>query len=353
MAHGNDSRAEEIKFMARFLSLPNLLIQAFEEQPNGGSVELEGINFVWGNVSGLIPALKTRPLSTHESKFLELNPKHIYHLDNLSTDQERLIVNQFNIRPEALSFQSNKADVLLIDEDNQVCYVSIKDEVGLTKLGQVANKGYGTTRLTGGFAAVDLDRFNCPVEINYQDTWLDERQWNKIGLKDRKCAYIKRKFPLEWQLVVEDSLNNAYQCLKDFALKIKEDRNNICQFILLTLVGEAVSNERFFIVFGNQIIDIQRLMENIRTLDFEVVSEPYISQGVKRKESLIIWLVFPGRKYCLTKIEPAFDGGFDVKASQTKGIQYYFQHWPIKTNSSDSSSEDVYDFKQFLLDISQ
>jgi hypothetical protein len=68
---------------------------------------------------------------------------------------------------------------------------------------------------------------------------------------------------------------------------------------------------------------------------------------------LIIWLVFPERKYCLTKIEPAFDGGYDMKASQTKGIQYYFQHWPTNSVRKSIGYEDVYDFKQFLLDISQ
>ena len=125
MAHGNNSRAEELKFMARFLTNPLLLLLAFEAEPNGGSATLEGINFEWGNVSGLISALKTRELYTHESKFLDLNPKHIYHLDNLSSHQERSIIEKFDIKSEALSFQTNKADVLLVNQAKQVTYVSI------------------------------------------------------------------------------------------------------------------------------------------------------------------------------------------------------------------------------------
>ena len=352
MAHANKSRAEELNFMARFLSNPDSLLLAFEIEPNGGCIEIEDIYFTWGNVAGLLSALNTRKLLTHEPKILDLKPKYIYHLDNLSSDQEQMIVDKFKIRIEALSFHANKADVLLIDSANQVTYISIKDELGLTKLGQVANKEYGSARLTGGFTAIEIDRFTYPDEISYKDTWLEEEQWIKIGSKDRKCAFIKRQYPTEWDFIVEESLNAAYQCLDEFAFMIRTDRNSICQFILLTLVGQSVSLENFCIVFGNEIIDIQQLLTNIKTMDFEIVSEPYISQGKKHKKSLIIWLVFPTRKYCLTKIEPAFDGGYDVTASQTKGIQYYFQHWPVKKMIPGFNDKE-FDFKQFLLDISQ
>ena len=353
MSHSTKSRAEELKFMARFLLTPQSLILAFETNPNGGWTELEGINFIWGNVSGLLPPLRAQVLFTHEPKLLEWKPKHIYHLDNLSKVQEKLIVQQFNIRSEALSFHSNKADVLLVDANDRIRYVSIKDQSALTKLGQVANKEYGSTKLTGGFVGVDLDHFNCPDNISYTDTWLDENQWNKIGSKDRKCAYIKRQYPIDWKLVVDKGLNAAYQCLNDFAVKIKDDKDCICQFILLTLVGASVPTDNFHIAFGSQIIDVQRLLQNVKTMEFDVTSERYVSQGNKRKESLIVWLVFPGKKYCLTKIEPAFDGGSDVRASQTKGIQYYFQHWPTKSDSVNPTDEVKYDFKQFLLDVSQ
>ena len=353
MAHGNNSRAEELKFMARFLTDPQRLLFAFESEPNGGSVILEEINFEWGNISGLLSVLKTQKIYTHESKFLDLNPKYIYHLDNLSSKQEQSIIKTFDIKSEALSFQTNKADILLVDRANKVTYISIKDELGLTKLGQVANKEYGAAKLTGGFTAIELDRFDYPDEISFMDTWLEEEQWKKIGLKDRRCAFLKRQYPREWDLIVENGLNAAYQCLNEFAHKIRDDRNSICQFILLTLVGQSVAQESFYIVFGSQIIDIQRLLTNIKTINFEVKSEQYISQGKKHKESLIIWLEFPNRKYCLTKIEPAFDGGSNVKASQTKGIQYYFQHWPTKVSSEKPLNEEVYDFKQFLLDVSQ
>jgi hypothetical protein len=41
-----------------------------------------------------------------------------------------------------------------------------------------------------------------------------------------------------------------------------------------------------------------------------------------------------------------------MHASQTKGIQYYFQQWP-NTKQSEPSAKGVFGFKQFLLDISQ
>ena len=347
MARSKSSRAEEIKFMAGFLTQPESLIRAIEAEPKGGGEELEGINFVWGNVTNMIPSLNTRPPHTHDSKFLKLNPKYVFHLDNLSSKQQQFIVGNYNIELDSFSSRKNKADILLVDNSGQVTYISVKDEFGLTKLGQVANREYGLAKLTGGFTAIELDRFDYPEEISYLDTWLSEEQWQTIEKKDRECAFLKRQYPDEWDLIVENSLNNAYECLKEFASNIGRDRNSICQFILLTLVGQSVSHENFYIVFGNQMIDIQRLLTNIRTMDFEVKSEQYISHGKKHKESLIIWLQFPNRRYCLTKIEPAFDGGRGT-VRQTKGIQFYFQHWPQKT-----VSHEVYDFKQFLLDISQ
>jgi hypothetical protein len=136
-------------------------------------------------------------------------------------------------------------------------------------------------------------------------------------------------------------------------MEISSDRNCISQFILLTLVGESVALENFYIVFGQNFINTEKLLKNIETMDFKVESESYSSAGIKKKESLIIWLVFPDRKYCLTKIEPAFDGGYDLRASQTKGIQYYFQQWPGKKLTTDTNKFKIYDFKQLLLDIGQ
>lgn len=355
MARSKKSRAEELRFIAGFLNAPSNLVQAFRAEPSGGNAKLEGIDFVWGNVADLLTSMNTEQVSTHDAVFTSLDPKYVVHLDNLSNRQKKLMIDEYEIPSESLSFQSNKADLLLVDKNDNLIYISLKDEEKITKLSQVANKNYGSAKLVGGFSGVDLDQFQYPTEISYNDTWLTAEQWDTLRTKrkDKRCAYIKKKYPVEWRLLVDKSLEAAYQCLWDFSTCLKQDKDCISQFVLLSLVGESVAIENFYIVFGKNLINVQQLLKNIETMNFQVETETYMSSGQLHKESLIIWLVFPNRRYCLTKIEPAFDGGFDNTASQTKGIQYYFQQWPTQAATNDSDGVNAYDFKEFLLDISQ
>jgi hypothetical protein len=365
MKRSKKSRAEELRFIAGFLFEPKALFEAFEANKYGGNSELEGIKFTWGNIKDLLLDLDVSKIPRedgvlfqvplHSENLLKLDPKHIFHLDNLSADQERQLTDEFEIPIKSLSFHLNKADILIRDGNHQMHYVSVKDETAVTKLGQVANKKYGSTSLVGGFSGVDISHFNIPSKIDREDTFLDHEQWAKLqkSLKHRRCAYIKKNYPEEWCSIVDNALKAAYQCLKEFSIAISEDRNCLSQYLLLTLVGESVLLDNFYLVFGPHVINAQRLLKNIETMDYKIESEWYSSTGEKHKESLIIWLVFPDKKYCLTKIEPAFDGGTDLKASQTKGIQYYFQQWPNKKIVNNSERVAVYDFKQLLLDIGQ
>ena len=355
MARSKKSRAEELRFIAGFLNEPSDLIHAFKTSPDGGDAKFEGIDFVWGNIADLLSSMNVEQVTTHDAVFTSLNPKYVVHLDNLSTGQKKLMIDEYNIPADSLSFQLNKADLLLVDKNNILICISLKDESKITKLSQVANQSYGTAELIGGFTGVDLEQFYYPDKISHDDTWLTKEQWETLRTspKDKRCAYVKKQFPVEWKLLVDKSLEAAYQCLRDFSLNLREDRDCISQFVLLSLVGESVSTENFYIAFGKNLINVQRLLENIKSMDFEVETEAYMSSGHLHKESLIIWLVFPDRRYCLTKIEPAFDGGFGNTVLQTKGIQYYFQQWPTRTSVNDSDGTDDYDFKEFLLDISQ
>ena len=354
MARSTKSRAEELRFIAGFLENPLDLYTAFEREPRGGFAELEGIEFVWGNIAELIKNIDLEFSKKRQLRTLDVAPKHVFHLDNLSGAQQDLMMSKFDVPAKSLSFHLNKADVLLIDEHLNSIYVSVKDESAITKLGQVANKVYGSAELVGGFQGIDLSGFSCPDEILFSDTWLRVDQWEKLkNVKDQKCAYIKRQYPEDWKALVDQSLKQASNCLRVFAEKISEDRECISQFLLLTLVGASVALENFYIVFGDNKINVDRLLQNIATMDFRVESEVHLSNGKLRKESLIIWLVFPDKKYCLTKIEPAFDGGYDNTASQTKGIQYYFQQWPKKTSVENFTGTNTYDFKQLLLDVGQ
>jgi hypothetical protein len=354
MARSNKSRAEELKFMASFLVSPLNLFDEFEHNPLSGQVNLEGIDFEWGNIANIAKELKTQYFESNSGKLQRLNPTYICHLDNLSKKQEEYIVNRFKISTDSLSFSKNKADLLIVNKEDKVIYVSVKDEVGDSKLGQVCNKEYGKARLVGGFEGVDLSVFGIPKEISRQDTFLEESQWLKLygKKKHKECAYVKKRHPEAWIDLVDNRIEAAYQCLEKFSADIGNDRESLAEFLLKTFVGVAADLDNYFLSLGENLIDIHKMLTNLKNLDFKVETEWYQSNTKRQKRSLIIWIVFPDRRYGLTKIEPAFDGGYDLHASQTKGIIYYFQQWPISKKNATRSNVDL-NYKNLLLDISK
>ena len=355
MSRSNKSRAEELKFMASFLASPSNLFDEFADNPLSGQVNLEGIDFEWGNIANTAKDLKTQHFESNRSKLQRLNPKYICHLDNLSKKQEEYIVNRFEISTDSLSFSKNKADLLIVNKEDKVIYVSVKDEVGNSKLGQVCNKVYGKAQLIGGFEGVDLSGFGIPKEISFEDTYLDESQWMKLGgkTKHKECAYIKRQHPEAWKSIVDNRIKASYKCLEKFSTDISNDRESLAEFLLKTLVGVAADLDNYFLSLGENLIDIHKMLTNFKNLEFEVETEWYQSNTVRQKQSLIIWIVFPDRRYGLSKIEPAFDGGYDLHASQTKGIIYYFQQWPNSKKRNVSPNEFDLNYKNLLLDISK
>ena len=354
MARKNKSRAEELKVMASFLESPSHLMDEFELNPLSGRVTLEGIDFEWGNIATIAKELNVQNLLTNRNALLRLNPKYVCHLDNLNKKQEEYIIDKFKISTDSLSFSKNKADLLVVNNEDKIYYVSVKDDIADSKLGQVCNKEYGKAQLVGGFEGVDLSGFGIPQEIFYEDTYLDESQWAKLNgkKKHKECAYIKKNHPEAWKNIVDNRLEASYQCLEKFSADIGSDRESLAEFLLKTLVGVAADLDNYFLSLGENLIDIHKMLTNFKNLDFKVETEWYQSNTKRQKRSLIIWIVFPDRRYGLTKIEPAFDGGYDLHASQTKGIIYYFQQWPISKKNAPRSSIDL-NYKNLLLDISK
>ena len=88
MARKNKSRAEELQVMASFLESPSHLLNEFELNPLSGRVNLEGIDFEWGNFASFAKDLKIQNLLTNRNALLRLNPTFVCHLDNFNKKQE-------------------------------------------------------------------------------------------------------------------------------------------------------------------------------------------------------------------------------------------------------------------------
>ena len=138
-------------------------------------------------------------------------------------------------------------------------------------------------------------------------------------------------------------MNLAYQCLEEFGKAISENKQNLIEFIKQTFIGKSNDLENYYIVLGDALVSVGRFASQLENLSFVVETEWYATDN---KMSLIVRLNIGGTRYTLTKIEPAFDGGYDIEASQSKGIQYYFQQWP-----DNAIANGELDYKKLLLDM--
>ena len=340
------SRAQELEFMLGFLQNPESLITALHANPMGNGVPLEGIAFVWGDISSLLPHIKPDDSKLHSSEILGLKPQFICHLWNLSKKQ-RLFLKKIETSSGSILSEDAKADLLLVDCDKNVKYISCKDADSLAKLSQKGKKKqlYGTAELRGGITLVDLSDFHVPNSFDYQSTHLGEESFLKLEPANQKRAYIRCNYPNEWKEKVDEQLNLAYQCLEEFGKSISENKVNLLEFVQQTFIGRSHDLENYHIVFGDALISISRFMSRLENSNFIVETEWHATDN---KMSLIVRLNIEGARYTLTKIEPAFDGGYDIEASQTKGIQYYFQQWP-----ENASANGELDYKNLLLDLSK
>jgi hypothetical protein len=338
------SRAQELQFMLGFLRNPDALVAAFHANPAGNGVPLEGIAFVWGDISLLLPNIKPGGSKLHSPEILGLKPQFICHLWNLNKKQ-RLLLKRIETSSGSVFSEDAKADLLLVDCDNHAKYISYKDAGSLAKLSQKGKKKqlYGTAELRGGITLVDLSSFYVPNSFDYRSTHLDEESFLKLETANQKRAYIRCNYPNEWKEKVDEQLDLAYQCLEEFGKSISENKENLIEFVKQTFIGRSNDLENYHIVFGDALISISRFLSRLENSNFIVETEWYATDN---KMSLIVRLNIGGTRYTLTKIEPAFDGGYDIEASQSKGIQYYFQQWP-----DNASASGELDYKNLLLDL--
>lgn len=337
----------ELEFMLGFLQDPDALIAEFHAYPAGTGVLLEGIVFVWGNISSLLPHMKPGRSKIHSAEILGLDPQFICHLWNLSEKQRRSLKKKVKTSSGSVFSEDAKSDLLLVNRDGDVKYISCKDAASLAKLSQKgkASQLYGTAELRGGITLVDLSRFHVPDIFDYRSTQLSEDKFLKLEPANRKRAYIRSNYPDEWKKTVDAQLDLAYQCLEEFGASIGQNKDNLVEFVKQTFIGKSGDLENYYIVFGDSLVNVSRFINGLENSNFVVETEWYATDN---KMSLIVRLKIGEKTYTLTKIEPAFDGGYDEDASQSKGIQYYFQQWP-----DDASANGELDYKDLLLDLSK
>ena len=205
------SRAQELQFMLGFLRNPDALVAAFHANPAGNGVPLEGIAFVWGDISLLLPNIKPGGSNLHSPEILGLKPQFICHLWNLNKKQ-RLLLKRIDTSSGSVFSEDAKADLLLVDCDNHAKYISYKDASSLAKLSQKGKKKqlYGTAELRGGITLVDLSSFYVPNSFDYRSTHLDEESFLKLETANQKRAYIRCNYPNEWKEKVDEQLDLAY-----------------------------------------------------------------------------------------------------------------------------------------------
>ena len=343
------SRAQELQFMLGYLVKPILLLQEFALQPDGGSITLEGICFEWGKIEKFLKDIDLDDYQKHVGEVLALNPQYVCHRTQLTSDQKKEILRRFGIPKKVFSSQ-NKADLILVDRDNIVKYISYKDiNASTAKLSQTSSKKqtYGTAELSGGLTGVNFDHFVFPEVLDYNNTFLNEDQFKKLkSMADKKRAFIKRKNPDEWVQLVEKRMDEAYNCLEAFGQSLESNQENFIQFVKKIFVGDAVNVDQNYLVLGDRAINIASLLEKLESENYSVQVELYPTEN---KFSLIVWVTFNEQRYALTKIEPSFEGA-ECHVSQTKGVVYHFQQHPKPQIQSSVVNEDK-NYKDLLRDI--
>lgn len=340
----NVARAKEFDLIFSFLGSPSVLHEYITLNQQGGICRSDGLDIEFGKVSQYFVHLNK---STIENPF-DFIPTYCCHLDRILSKRKRLIEKKYNLTPGCISGRETKADLFFVAEDNTPYFVSVKDIGTHSKLGQVsAETSYGSARLKGGLGDLVLPRHKIPKTIDFRDTALTEDQFKKITQRGREYAFFKKNFNSEWLQLVEPIEETAQRQLMKFANIINEDQFSLIEFIGKILAGNLRKSSDFYILLGEEKVQITKFLSTLKSLNVEVEIEPYTPLK-SEKTSLIIWLIIKNTKYCLTKIEISFDGKklFSTKnksISQVKGIIYYFQQHLTSGNH----------YKKLLLDIGQ
>ena len=314
IARRNRSRSLELNVLVSYCPDAIALIAELNSKNSGGVFSISGTIFEWGEISRLLPDFDPKVTFLP----MDLDAKHVYHLDGLGSKRKREIENLHSL-PDS-SLVNGKADVLVVDAQGNAKYLSVKDGSVPAKLGQKSAKtSYGIAVLEGGLG--QLESQQVPSTINWTDTQLSEAQFQKISSAHRRLAYIKSHQRAKWDDLVKSRMADAISNLKEFGKTLKSDKSSLGAFVEDTLVGVTGISSKFFIVRNDEAFSVFDLLNLVQ--DASLVVTDY---NTDNKYSLILELVLDDRTYGLTKIEPSFEG-LAENVSQTKGIIFHFQQY--------------------------
>ena len=202
--------------------------------------------------------------------------------------KKKLIEKKFNLEKDSLSSNTSKVDLLIIDNNKDIFYISYKDET-TTKLGQLSKtNSYGKAKLCGSFDSFNIIKMflnRIPQNLKFTDTSLTDIQFSKLNEKDKKLAFIKKSFPKEWYKIWNEELNNAYIQLEKFGKILKDDKDSLIEFIKYTFSVHQKDVENFYLVFGKKSFKFSKILKKLKEIDLYVNSKIYESE---RRKKIII-----------------------------------------------------------------
>jgi len=318
------ARATELLFIARHSVEPDTVFREFRYAPHGGTFHDGRIHFEWGNIKTLISGRTHKGVKTVN---VTTNAVHIYHLDRLKKPRRKEIERSHSLKSGSISgsLSSSKADVLIIDRKGKPFFISFKEIEGQAKLGQLsADTAYGAATLDGGIDDLDTEALPIPASFDHRSTSLSAESFARISSKDQKLAYFKRNHPSQWSKYVDRRTSEAANQLREFARVLCNDRKSFIEFVGTTFAGSLRDSPDFFIVIGDELIQLQAVLNELRTARWRVTT---CDASTPKKHAILLKVCDATSTYTLTRIEQSFEGSRS-KVSQTKGIVYHFQQHP-------------------------
>ena len=329
------SRSKEFDLMFGYLEIPEALQKVVHSKHGGAKKSLEGIVFEYGNITRFRNQIG---VATPKKPF-DISPVYIGHIDSIPVQRRRELEIEFAISEGTLSDAETKIDLLIVDANTNPYLISFKDSETTAKLGQVSKKiFYGDVCLEGGIDASIISG-EIPQDFGYSETALTSKGFQSISRQNRQFAWFKKNHPREWESYASSRLSEAYLQVRSLGLAMQSDHEIFFDFLEKTFAGSLANNDNFYLVIGNHPIHFRSFMKQLRNMKIAIEIEDY---QVQAKKSLIVYVHANEKKYCVTKIEPSFEGA-DKKVLQTKGVVFHFQQH-LKTGNN---------YKQLLFDVAE
>jgi hypothetical protein len=314
MKRGNSSRSKELNFIGELLGIQREFLNVIKRNPHGARIKINGVYVEYGNIQNIAESIQL-----HEMQLkLDLKPIAIYHLDNIAPRRKKEIEKQHSLRRDSLK---TKADILVIAEHGNY-FISFKDDKKPAKLGQVSSLLYvNDIFLKGGHLITpELPKH----EFSYLDTNLTRDQFSRLNYGQKQWAVFKRSSPIDFDLIVRESLVKAQSILDDFCTELISNDDNLKNFLRKILVGKNGDPRETYVFLKDQLFNLDDLIDNLGDNHRDYFVADYESSN--NKASKLVGRIYNGKKYYITKIEPSYDGSKST-VSQTKGIIFYLQEY--------------------------